>query len=131
MAEEDQKEQKKKRRIKNSEAAILLLMALIFDVLSLIPGANLVVVIVAQGLIALFFFLHGVNVFSGGYKKLVPYLVATLAEAIPFLSMIPMITFETLIIIAVSRTEDKVGVKITPESASKLANKGLPTPPVA
>ncbi|HEY0907747.1 MAG TPA: hypothetical protein VGE35_00150 [Candidatus Paceibacterota bacterium] len=125
--DEEEKKKKKKRRINNGEATVLILMAIIFDVLSLWPAINVVVVVIAQAFTALFFLLNRVNIFSGGYKKLVPYLIACVAEAIPFVSIVPMITVETIVIIGISRAEDKAGISVTPGIASKITG-GSPTP---
>lgn len=88
------------------EAAVLLFFATIFDVLSLIPIANVTIVFVGQGLMVLFFFFMGVNVFSGP-KRIAAYLISTIIEAIPAISMFPSFILETIIIIAVTRAENK------------------------
>ncbi len=110
---ENKKEKKaksKEPRIGAAEIAVLLFFAVFMDILSLIPIANDVVDIVAQSLIAVFFFVNGVNIFTGGYKKLVPYIVGWIVEAIPVVSVFPTITIETIIIIIISRIEDRTGI---------------------
>jgi hypothetical protein len=100
----------KKNRIGNSEIILLVVFALIFDIISLIPFLNFVTVIVAQGLMAFFFSIHGVNVLSK--KRAIPYVLGWIIEFIPAISVIPAITLETIIIIVMVRFEDKTGISV-------------------
>lgn len=111
MNEEQTAPKKKKQRIGAVEIPVLLFFAVIFDILSLIPYVNVGVVIVSQSLIALFFYIHGVNVLSK--KRALPYIIAWISEAIPIISMFPAITLETIIIIALTRIEDRTGIDPT------------------
>ena len=112
-------EKTEKQRIGMPEAAVLLLFATIFDILSLIPIVNDVIVIVGQGCMALFFFFMGVSVFSGP-KRCAAYLITIVVEAIPAISIFPTFILETIIIIAITRTEDKSGVNISSMASGKL-----------
>ena len=105
-------EKSRKQRIEMPEMAVLLFFATIFDIFSLIPIVNDVIVLVGQGLMALFFLLMGVSVFSGP-KRCAAYLITIIVEAIPAISMFPTFILETIIIIAITRTEDKSGVNIS------------------
>lgn len=119
MNEEEKKPTK--NRLGNSEAILLLAFAVVCDLLSLIPGINILVMIVGQGLIALFFSMHGVSVFSK--KRGVTYTAASVVEFIPVLSMLPALTLEVLIMVAITRTEDKIGIKIPGSSAASVVKK--------
>lgn len=107
---DEQAPKEKKNRIGNSELFMLIPFAVVFDLLSLIPGVNVVVVVIAQFLLALFFRIHKVNVLSK--KRLVTFIIATIAEAIPVLSILPALTIETIIMVAITRAEDKTGIQV-------------------
>lgn len=81
--------------------ALLIGVALFFDLLSLIPGANVVVVFVGQTVIAFAFSRCGINIFS--VRQSVPYIFASIVEFVPGISFLPAFTVETLIIIFLSR----------------------------
>jgi hypothetical protein len=114
----EEEPKKKKGRLGGPEIAVLIFFALIFDLLSLIPIVNDVVVIVGQALMALFFFIHGVNVFSK--KNIIQYLAGWVVEAIPAISIFPTFILETIIIIAVTKFEDKTGIEVSTNPADKL-----------
>lgn len=103
-------EKPKNNRIGAGEGALITLFALVFDLFSLIPFVNFIVVIIGQALLTFFFYLHGVSMFTK--KKAVTVGTATVIEAIPFLSIIPALTAQTLIVIFMTRAEDKTGISI-------------------
>lgn len=107
---DEQAPKEKKNRIGNSELFLLIPFAVACDLFSLIPGINIAVVIVAQFLLALFFRIHKVNVLSK--KRLVTFIIATIAEAIPVLSILPALTVETIIMVMITRAEDKTGIQV-------------------
>lgn len=121
MDTEQKQKKSKKNRIGTSEAATLLFFAALCDLFSIIPVVNDVLVFLGQGLIALFFFIHGVNIFSK--KKVVPYVIASITEAIPAISAFPTFLLETIIIIVITRIEDKKGIKIGVPGASNILAK--------
>lgn len=112
-------EKPKTKRLGMGESILIVVFALVFDLLSLIPFLNIVVVLVAQGLLALFFFLHGISVFSK--KKAVTFTIGTVVELIPFLSMLPALTAQTIAIIILTNIEDKTGLSVP--SASVVPKK--------
>lgn len=97
-------------------AAALVGIAIFFDILSLIPFVNILTVFIGEGLLAIFFRIEGVSVFSA--KKALPYLMGFVAEAIPAISMLPALTVETIVIIYLTHAEDKVGVSV--ENAASI-----------
>jgi hypothetical protein len=117
---EENEKPEKKHRIGNGEIVMLLVFALIFDLISLIPFVNIAVVIVAQSLMALFFSMHGVNVLSK--RRAIPYILGWIIEIIPAISAIPAITIETIIMIVLTRIEDKTGI----DPAGGVTPPGLP-----
>ncbi|MBI5134052.1 MAG: hypothetical protein HZA81_01565 [Candidatus Taylorbacteria bacterium] len=87
-------------RITKRYAMGLMAVAAFFDLLSLIPGFNVVTAIVGQLLLAGLFRLKGVNVFR--YKQAVTYAIATLVEIYPGSSFLPFFLVETLALISLS-----------------------------
>ena len=117
----DEEKKPTKNRLGNSEAILLVCFAIVCDLLSLIPGINVIVVIISQGLIALFFSMHGVSVLSK--KRGVTYAAASIVEFIPVISIIPALTLEVLIMVAITRAEDKAGIKIPGSGATSIVKK--------
>ena len=103
-----------KYRIGQFEAASLVTFAAVFDALSVIPGAGLITTPIAQGGLALFFFMSGVNVFGG--KTVLPFLGTSFIELFPVLDAFPTLIVETVFIIAMSRIEDRLAASKNPAS---------------
>jgi hypothetical protein len=91
----------KQKRLRKRDTALLIGTALLFDLLSLIPGENVLVSIFGQSVIPFIFSRYGINVFS--FKNSVPYVVGFIVEVIPGASILPAFTLETLIIIYMSK----------------------------
>jgi hypothetical protein len=87
--------------LKKYQIVLLIVVALFFDLLSLIPGANVIVAFVGQAVIAFAFSRCNINIFS--VRQSVPYFFASVVEFVPWISFLPAFTLETLIIIFLSR----------------------------
>lgn len=111
MAEKPQEniapETKVKYRITIVEFAAMLVFAILFDIIGLIPGTNVVVIFLAQCLFTLVFWANGVSIWKG--KKLVATAITSVVEAIPGFSLLPVITAQVAINTLISRAEDKLG----------------------
>jgi hypothetical protein len=112
-------------RIDDQDGTSILIMAGFFDLLSVIPGVNDIVVLVAQFLFfVIFTFFHGVSVV--GKKTWIWYLVAWVVELIPFLSIFPTLTLMAFRMIAISRVEDRVksmGLQVEGEKTKAIARR--------
>jgi hypothetical protein len=91
----------KQKTLRKRDMAVLIAVAVLFDILSLIPGENIFVSIFGQTVIPFVFSRYGINIFS--FKNSVPYIVGFIIEAIPGASILPAFTLETLIIIYISK----------------------------
>jgi hypothetical protein len=78
----------------------LIIVAAFFDLLSLIPGLNVITTVAGQIVMAGLFRIGGVNVFKD--KKAVTYALATLVEIFPQTSFLPLFLVETAAIISLS-----------------------------
>ena len=58
------------------------------------------------------------------WKNLVPELISLVAELIQIVQEFPTIIGATIVIIVISRLEDKTGIKLTPPSKIKPLNQG-------
>lgn len=87
--------------LRKRDMALLIAVAVLFDILSLIPGGNVLVSISGQTVIPLLFSRYGINVFS--LKRSVPYIAGFIVEIIPGASLLPAFTLETLILIYMSK----------------------------
>jgi hypothetical protein len=92
----------KYRKINGFYIALLLSVALVFDLLSLIPGINHIVMVVGQAVIGVLFYIAGVNVFKN--KPAITYILTGILEFIPGASVLPFFLVETLTIIGLART---------------------------
>jgi hypothetical protein len=104
-----------KYRIDNAEEAGLIIFAILFDIISIFPGADDLITPVAEGLLAFFFLINGVNPL--GKKTALVFGLSFIGEMIPFVSIFPFLTIETIYIIHVSREEDDERAKKAAASA--------------
>lgn len=92
-------------RVTTVDAAGLLLFAVVFDAISVIPIVNIILVPIAQLSLAILFYSAGINVFEK--RRAVIFLLATVSEMIPGISILPAHTVETALIILSVRKEDE------------------------
>lgn len=120
MAKEE--EQKTKYRISGPEEVVLYLFAILFDLLTFIVniaglalmvvgggfvavGLNIAIGIIGGALMAFFFWLHGVSVFS--QKIALRYWGRLVVKIIPIISLLPAFVLSTWTVIDWSHKEDK------------------------
>lgn len=117
-------QKKEEHRISGPTAVSMVGTAILFDLASLIPIVN--IVIVPAGLLAfwMWFQMHGVSIGFTSPKRLATMSLTGLAEIIPAISMIPSWTAGVMITILLTTIEDKTGVKIPlgkPKAATAAA----------
>ncbi|MBA3551212.1 hypothetical protein H0W32_03330 [Patescibacteria group bacterium] len=95
-----------RNRISQKQAVALIIVALIFDILSLIPVVNWIVWILNWLTFPLWFKLHGVSYIHG--KRLALAGLSSIIEIIPFLSILPGYTVSMILMVRNVRHEDKI-----------------------
>jgi hypothetical protein len=83
-------EEQKPQRISNVMAALMIALAVVFDLLSLIPLVNILVDFIAWVTFGLWLLFLGVGFMNA--RRLATMLTSVTIEAIPFLSFLPGIT---------------------------------------
>src|SRR5688572_26613394 len=113
-------EGKKEPRISSTSAALLVGTAVVFDVVSAVPAIGQAIAAVGSAVVfGIWFVILGVPLVSP--KKLLTWSLAYLVEVIPAISALPAITTGVILMIAITRTEDGLGVEV-------LSAKGLKNP---
>src|SRR3989344_6720501 len=107
-------------RIDTSEFAILMLFAGFFDLLSIFPVVNDLIAPIANFILSGIFFLNGVSVFERKY--FLTFLLTSIVEYIPFLSILPMFMAQVYYITVFSRAAD-VALAAATKAASKVVGK--------
>jgi hypothetical protein len=94
-------------RVHDGAGTAVLIFAVFFDLLSVIPGVNDVIVFISQTFFfVIFTFFLGVPVV--GKKTWIWYFAAWVIELIPFISILPATTLMVFRFIAISRIEDRL-----------------------
>ncbi len=110
----------KEPRINSTQAALLVGTAVVFDLVSLIPAIGQAIATVGSAVVfCIWFLILHVPLISP--KKLLTWSLAYLVELVPVLSALPGITTGVILMIAITRTEDRLGVQV-------LSSKGLANP---
>ncbi|MCC6290669.1 hypothetical protein IT398_01195 [Candidatus Nomurabacteria bacterium] len=104
MAEE------KKTRISLASMIFMPALAFVFDIFSLIPLINLIVAPITWIIFTIWFFLEGVNPFSG--RRAAVAIGSFVIGLIPVLSMLPETTIGVVSIIFMVKSEDALGIKV-------------------
>jgi len=115
-------EEKHKKRIGNLTFGLMVALAIILDIISIIPGANIIVDIVAALVFGLWFMLRGVGFVNP--RRFSVGIIAIIIELVPFLSILPGITAGVVITILSVRTEDRLGIHIPSPTGKKLVRAG-------
>lgn len=97
------------REMSSRAAFGLIAAALFFDACSVLPLVNGLVVVVGQLTMAWLFSRAGVNLFQG--RPAVAYVVATVVEAMPAASIMPLFTVETVAIIFWARRQARKAIR--------------------
>lgn len=94
-----------RKRISNFQAVALISLSVVFDLLSLIPIVDWIVLILYWIIFPIWFKLLGISLLQA--RKMGSLMVTSVIEAIPFVSMLPGFTVSTILIIKNVRKEDK------------------------
>jgi len=100
----------KEYRIKTGTFIAMLIIALILDLISLIPAANDVTLIIAGILFGLWWWKLGLGLIN--LRKVGTYILSALIEAVPILAILPAVMFAVIVMFVISRTEDKTGLSL-------------------
>lgn len=113
--------QKIEYRIDNKTVWLMIAVAIFFDIISLIPVANVAAVIFGGGTFGLWFYFKGLGLVSP--KKIAVWGSNLLAESFLAVSTVwPGFMVGVIIMIIISRTEDKTGLSL-PLSVGKRTGK--------
>ncbi|MEA1929547.1 MAG: hypothetical protein U9M92_01500 [Patescibacteria group bacterium] len=99
-------------------AAFLIVVALVLDLISLIPIVNIIVAPTAWIIFGLWLYILGVGLLN--MRRLAAPIISLIIEVIPAVSVIPSLTLAMIITIVIVRFEEKSGIKLP---TKKLAKK--------
>lgn len=101
----------KKNRIEFTSIVILIVTAILIDILNLIPILGGIVSTFYWMFVSLYLWKTGHGLIN--WRSIIPESISVIIEWIPALSFIPTVFISTVIIIIISRVEDKTGISIT------------------
>lgn len=105
---------------------LLAIIALICDLIGLIPGAEDVAGTIFWGISCIYFWKAGLGVFNG--RRLATILVSWIIGLIPILQWLPQLTLGIVAIFFMLRAEEKTGLPISAAVGGKISNvNGAPT----
>jgi len=100
----------KRQRINSVAIIFMVAIAIIFDLISLIPFVNIVSELIAYAIFGLWFYLLGVGFMNP--KRFAVAAVSAIIGFIPFLSMLPELTVAVIVVILMVKSEDRLGIKM-------------------
>jgi hypothetical protein len=104
----------KTQRISNLNAGLMVIVALLFDLVGVVPVLNIVTEFIALLIFGLWFFFLGVGFMNP--RRFATVLIATVIELIPIVSILPGLTVAVIITIVTVRSEDKLKSVIVPQT---------------
>jgi len=107
-------------RMDMGASAIVMLFAFIFDALSAIPFANIVIALIAPWIIGGIFWLNGIRIWERKFFWM--FIMCSFIEFIPLLSILPMYSAEAWYIIFFSRVADRALMAAT-KATEKVIGK--------
>ena len=93
------------QRIDNITAGLMIAVAVVLDLISLIPFVNLISGLAATLIFGLWFFFRGVGFVNP--RRIATWAAGLIVEAIPFLSILPGLTIAVTATIVMIKLEDK------------------------
>ena len=114
-------DENKKKRIGNIASAVLIIAALIADLFSLIPFVGDFVGPIFWIGASVYFWKSGLGLVNG--RRLATSVISMVAELIPGVQEFPTIVAGMIIIVAMTRVEDKTGISLNPAKGGKLGPK--------
>lgn len=122
------KEQKKKYRIGFGMVFILIMMAGVADIVSLIPFVGTLVGPTFWVVMSWYLWKTGHGLLN--WKTIIPEGISVVAEIIPVIQELPTIIVATIVIVVISRVEDKTGISLAnPLSKGQKVRLPSRTPP--
>lgn len=100
----------KPRRINSLNAGLLIFVAIIFDLLSIIPFLNVITSFVAWLIFLVWFYILGVGFINP--KRFATIAISFIIGVIPILSILPELTIAIIATIIMVKSEDRLGIKI-------------------
>ena len=104
------------QRINNITAGFMIAVAIVFDLISIIPFINILVDIVAWLVFGFWFALLGVGFINP--RRFAVMATSFIVGAIPVVSTLPELTVAIIVTILMVKSEDKLGIKL-PGSPAK------------
>ncbi len=102
---------RRESKISNLVAVILVFLAIIADLLSLIPFVGTVIGPIFWFAMGLYFWNIGMGIING--KRLATGAISIIGEIIPIIQSLPTITVGIIAIIIMTRIEEKTGVSVS------------------
>jgi hypothetical protein len=121
-------EEQKKYRISTSASFLLIVTALIFDVLTLIPIVGDFLGPLFWILASVYFWKIGMGLVNG--RKLAVTIISLVIELIPVAQELPAIVLGIIVIIVMTRVEDKTGISLNPMKKPGVTPPRIPRAPV-
>lgn len=115
----------KKQRVTFGLVFLMEGTALLFDAVSIIPFANIVVVPAAAFTFWLWFKIHGIDIGFTSPKRLLTMSTGSLIEIIPVISALPGWTAAVGITLGLVYFEDKTGLKIPGAGTAKVGGRSV------
>jgi hypothetical protein len=97
-------------RIDKQTAISMVVVAILFDLISIVPGLNVVSLVLGNLTFGLWFKMKGVGLI--GKKKIATWGGEGIIEAIPALSALPGITVGVILMLVITRTEDATVITV-------------------
>lgn len=98
-------------KISTLAGIILVFLAILADILSLVPLAGTIVGPIFWLVVGLYFWNIGMGVING--KRLATGAISIVAEIIPVIQSLPTITVAVIVIIIMTRIEEKTGISVS------------------
>ncbi len=98
-------------KISTLAGIILVFLAILADILSLVPLAGTIVGPIFWLVVGLYFWNIGMGVING--KRLATGAISIVAEIIPVIQSLPTITVAIIVIIIMTRIEEKTGISVS------------------
>lgn len=113
----------KEHRITNTAAVILVVLAIICDIIGLIPFVESFIAVLYWIGAGIYMWLRGMGIFNG--KLLASESISLASSIIPAIQALPGITVGIIAVIIISRAEEKTGISVS----AIRSGKGIRLPP--
>lgn len=107
-------------RLRTLAVAVLIFAATVVDAITLIPSAGDFIGPAYWVIVSIFLYTKGFGILNA--RRFATSAISMVAELIPIVQEFPMILAGTIVVIVLSRIEDKTGIKV-PMSKGQLADK--------